>query len=129
MTKSELAAELSTFRHVNPSGFNQDELHLLYVLFKAYPNWIHAEEIIKGMEVWGTKVTERDIRGNDGLRATTSKMLMFAVGWRIISGSNGYKITEDAQEIAEAERQLTAHAISELGTGKHLREISEPKFL
>ena len=129
MTKEELGQELFTFRRVNPSGFNQDELHLLYVLFKAYPNWIHAEEIIKAMEVWGTKVTERDIRGNDGLRATTSKMLMFAVGWRIISGSNGYKITEDAQEIAEAERQLKSHALSELSTGKHLLQKVEPSFL
>ena len=112
---------------VNPKAFTEEEKTLLRVLYVSYPNYITAETIAqKSAELQslgkGIELNARSLRGEDGLRVATSKVLHLLTGWKVIATTNGYKISCDEKEWQEAERRVVSHLASESKNVKHLRE-------
>ena len=112
MTKQELGFEIGKQKDL----FDQKELILLRVLYGSYPEYAHAREI---------PMNERELRGKQGVRMTTSKKLLLISDWKVIATSKGYKLSNDPVEWQEAERQISAHGISEMANIKHLKEQKE----
>ena len=117
---------------LNKDRFTSDELVFLRLLYEHNQHYMPAGVVCALAELnHRTSINERQLRGEDGLRATTSKKLFDLTGWKIVSKTSfpsGYKMTDNQSEWKEAERQIASHATSELHATRHFARPSLPEL-